>query len=199
MKKETGRQKKTQQKSNRQKKNQQKTMRLAWGITGAGDKLAETVTVMEEIQKRGYTVDVFTSHEGDKVLKFYKLADGVKSSFSSYAVEKDANTPFIPGLAQTGKYDALIIAPASANTTAKIVHGIGDSLLTNAVAQAAKSGVPVFIFPVDCRKGNIQTKAPNGREFELTMREIDIKNAKKLAKMEWITVVKKPEKLMKYF
>ena len=176
-----------------------KERRLAWGITGAGDKLAETVAVMEEIKNRGYAIDVFASREGDRVLKCYKLLEGIKSAFSHYYVEKSANSPFIPGFIQTGMYEALIISPASANTTAKIVHGIGDSLLSNAVAQTTKCGVEVFIYPVDSHKGSLQTKAPNGREFELKMREIDIKNAKKLKKMECITVVKSPEKLKKYF
>ena len=177
----------------------QKAKHLAWGITGAGDKLAETVAVMEEIKARGYMIDVFASREGEKVLKCYKLLEGVKTNFSKYNVEKGPNSPFLPGMTQIGKYDALIISPASANTTAKIVHGIGDSLISNAVAQTTKCGVPVYIFPVDSQKGSVQTKAPNGREFELTMRKIDIKNAKKLSKMECITVVKSPEKLKKYF
>ncbi|MCL2142535.1 MAG: archaeoflavoprotein AfpA, partial [Methanimicrococcus sp.] len=156
----------------------QKAKRLAWGITGAGDKLAESVAVMEEIKNLGYAIDVFASREGERVLKCYKLLEGIQSAFSHYYVEKSANSPFIPGFIQTGMYEALIISPASANTTAKIVHGIGDSLLSNAVAQTTKCGVPVFIYPVDSRKGSIKTKAPNGHEFELKMREIDIKNAK---------------------
>jgi len=53
-------------------------------------------------------------------------------------VEVDANTPFIAGPLQVGRYHSLLIAPATANTVAKIVHGIADTLLTNAVAQTQK-------------------------------------------------------------
>ena len=177
----------------------QKTRRLAWGITGAGDKLAETIEVMKQIQEKGYVIDVFVSKEGETVLKWYKQFEDVNTSFNSCKVESGPNAPFILGDLQTGKYDALIISPATANTVAKIVVGIGDTLLTNAVAQTAKTDTPIYIYPVDQKKGEIKTQAPNGREFTLKMREIDIENTKKLKKMENITVVKAPEKLMKYF
>jgi len=173
--------------------------RLAWGITGAGDKLKETIAVMRAVKERGYSIDVFASKEGETVLKWYKQLEFVSSFFDSYAVEIGPNSPFILGGLQTGKYDALIISPATANTVAKIVHGIGDTLLTNAVAQTAKTETPIYIFPVDQKKGTVQTKAPDGREFSLKMREIDLKNVKKLKKMENIKVVSAPEKLGKYF
>jgi len=175
------------------------TKKLMWGITGAGDKLVETIAVMKAIKEKGFSIDVFASKEGETVLKWYKQLDDVRSFFDSYAVEIGPNSPFVLGNLQTGKYDALIISPATANTVAKIVHGIGDTLLTNAVAQTAKTETPIYIFPVDQKKGTIQTQAPNGREFSLTMREIDLKNVKKLKKMENIKVVKSPEKLKKYF
>jgi len=38
---------------------------------------------------------------------------------------------------------------ATSNTVSKIAYGIADSLVTNAVAQAVKGGVPVYIVPVD--------------------------------------------------
>ncbi|WNY27249.1 archaeoflavoprotein AfpA [Methanolapillus ohkumae] len=175
----------------------QKTMKIAWGISGAGDRLVETVEAMKLLKAQGYSLDVFVSKEGETVLKWYKLPEDLKSAFSSYHVEKSANSPFILGDLQTGKYDALVIAPATANTVAKIAHGISDTLLTNAVAQAAKSGLPIYIFPVDSQKGSVTTKAPDGREFELTMRKIDLKNTKVVSKMECITVVKNPEKIVK--
>ena len=56
----------------------------------------------------------------------------------------DSNQKFsypITGRLSLGKYDLLIVSPATANTVAKIVHGIADSLVTNAVAQAGKGAV----------------------------------------------------------
>lgn len=48
-----------------------------------------------------------------------------------------------------GVYRALIVSPATANTIAKVVHGIADTLVTNAIAQAQKEGVPVYIVLTD--------------------------------------------------
>ncbi|WNY24577.1 archaeoflavoprotein AfpA [Methanolapillus millepedarum] len=174
-----------------------KTMKLAWGITGAGDRLNETIKVMKDLKEAGYSLDVFVSKEGETVLKWYKDLDLIKNEFSSLHVEKSANSPFILGDLQMRKYDALIIAPATANTVAKIAHGISDTLLTNAVAQAAKCDIPIYIFAVDAKAGKVKTKSPDGREFTLTMRKIDVKNAEKVSKMECITVVKNPAKMLK--
>ncbi|WNY28232.1 Coenzyme A biosynthesis bifunctional protein CoaBC [Methanimicrococcus stummii] len=181
------------------KKSRQKTRMLAWGITGAGDKLTETVEVMKQIKERNYIIDVFVSSEGETVLKWYKQFEEVNNVFDSCTVESSPNAPFILGDLQTGKYDALIISPATANTVAKIVCGVADTLLTNAVSQTAKTDIPIYIYPVDQKKGKIKTEAPNGRQFTLKMRDIDVENSKKLKKMENIKVVKSPEKLKRYF
>ena len=73
-----------------------------------------------------------------------------------------------------GHYDFLLIAPATANTVAKIVYGIADTLVTNTVSQTAKGKTPIFILPVDQKRGTVKTAAPSGRAFELTMREVDV-------------------------
>jgi flavoprotein len=91
-----------------------------------------------------------------------------------------------------GYYDFLLIAPATANTVAKIVYGIADTLVTNAVSQTAKGKTPIFVLPVDQKRGTVKTSAPNGRTFELTMREVDVENSEKLARMEHITVLESP-------
>jgi flavoprotein len=74
--------------------------RVAWGITGSGDKLMETFDVMKEI--RGAYVDdleveVFLSRAGEQVAKYYKLMDGLREAFGRVWVERDANAPFLAG------------------------------------------------------------------------------------------------------
>lgn len=53
------------------------------------------------------------------------------------------------GRLNMGKYCLVIIAPASGNTVAKMVHGIADTLPTLVFAEAGKSGVPVIVLPSD--------------------------------------------------
>lgn len=167
--------------------------KIAWGITGSGDLIKETYEIMADISRRtDIEIMVFLSKNGQVVMKWYKLWEGLQRDFPDLKVEVGPNSPFIAGPLQVGHYDALIIAPATANSVAKIVHGIADSLVTNAVAQTTKGATPVYILPVDQKRGNVETVTPKGKRFTLKMREIDISNSEKLAQMENITVLESP-------
>lgn len=170
-----------------------KVKRIAWGITGSGDQMIETYSVLVDIKERtGLEAMVFLSREGETVMKWYHLWDKIQRDFPNFKVDAGPNSPFIAGPLQMGYYDFLLIAPATANTVAKIVYGIADTLVTNSVSQTAKGKTPIFILPVDQKRGTVKTSAPSGRTFELTMREVDIENSEKLAKMENITVLEDP-------
>jgi archaeoflavoprotein AfpA len=170
-----------------------KVKRIAWGITGSGDQMIETYSILVDIKERtGVETMVFLSKEGETVMKWYHLWDKIQRDFNNFKVDAGPNSPFIAGPLQMGYYDFLLIAPATANTVAKIVYGIADTLVTNAVSQTAKGKTPIFILPVDLKRGTVKTYAPNGRTFELTMREVDVENSEKLARMENITVLESP-------
>ena len=167
-----------------------KHVRIAWGITGSGDQLTECVSLMEELTNEyNLEVHVYLSREGKVVLKFYKLLKEVKDHFPKVSPELGPNAPFLSGKIQLGKYDFVLIAPATANTVAKIAHCIADSLITNSAAQAMKADVPVYILPVDQKEGEIITKLPNGRDLKLRMRKEDVENVEKLRRMRGITVL----------
>ncbi len=170
--------------------------RIAWGITGSGDWTHETYNVMTDIKKKtDLEFMVFLSKEGEGVLKWYGIWDEIQHDFPNFKTDAGPNSPFIAGPLQIGYYDLLLIAPATANTVAKIVHGIADSLVTNVVAQTSKGDTPIYILPVDQIRGKIKTVAPTGKTFELKMREVDVSNSEKLAQMENITVLKSPEEI----
>lgn len=170
-----------------------KIKRIAWAITGSGDQMIETYNTMVDLKKRtGVETMVFLSKEGETVMKWYHLWDKIQKDFPNFKTDAGPNSPFIAGPLQMGYYDFLLVAPATANTVAKIVYGIADTLVTNAVSQTAKGSTPIYILPVDQKRGSVKTSAPTGRTFELTMREIDVSNSEKLARMENITVLKSP-------
>ena len=165
-------------------------VRIAWGITGCGDKIEEIAALMVEL-KRAYnlTVDIYISKSAKLVLKWYKLWSMLEDEFYDIRVEVDPNTPFLVGKLQTGHYDMLLVAPVTANSTAKIACGIGDTLLTNAVAQGAKAHVPIYLFPPDNKPGELVTILPNGKNLTLYIRDIDVENVNKIRKMESIAVL----------
>jgi len=110
-------------------------------------------------------------------------------------VEKGPNVPFLAGPLQVGYYSLLVISPATANTTAKIAHGIADTLLTNCVAQAMKGGTPVYIYPIDQKQGTIATTTPDGRRIWITTRKVDVENVEKIRVMQGISVLGHPAEI----
>ena len=170
-----------------------KKIRVAWGITGAGDYVAESLAVMKKIS-RDFEVEVtvLVSKSAEMVVKMYKLWDDLTSSFENTKVEKGPNQPFVAARLQVGYYSVFFISPATANTVAKIAHGIADTLITNCVAQAIKGGTHVHIYPVDQELGSLETEIPGGKKITITTRKIDVENAERIRNMEGITVLKHP-------
>ena len=171
-------------------------MKLAWGVTGSGDKFKETIQVMKELKDRygdSLSVEVFLSKAGQLVARYYKATELLETGFDRLWVETDSNTPFLPGRLQLGEFDLLLIAPATSNTVAKIAVGISDTLLTNSAIQAIKGFIPVYIMPVDYHEGETTTTLPNGRSLRLRVRKEDVDNVRKLKSMDGIHPFERPE------
>lgn len=168
--------------------------KVAWGITGSGDYMRESLDLMKEIHEAfAVRIDVFLSREGEVVLKHYGYMQEIETSFENVHTEKGPNIPFLSGKLQMGKYKVFMICPATANTVAKLAHGIADSLITNSAAQAMKVDCPVYIFPVDQKLGTVVTRLPDGSDLTLHVREVDVENVEILRKMRGITVMGRVE------
>ncbi|MDD6776527.1 dihydromethanopterin reductase (acceptor) [Methanobrevibacter gottschalkii] len=143
-------------------------MRIGFAFTGAGHLLRESVQVAEKLAK-DHEVTIFLSGAAEEVLKMYGLYERVERLTGGKYRElaTDSNQKFsypITGRLSLGKYDLLIVSPATANTVSKIVYGIADTLVTNAVAQSGKGAVPVYMVPVDIHPGPIDTVLPSKME-----------------------------------
>lgn len=179
-----------------------KKHKVAWGITGAGDKIEEIINIMKNLKEQSEgiaTIDVFLSKAALTMLKFYRLENTIKQIFPKVMVEFDSNTPFLAGLMQSHKYDFLLIAPATSNTVAKIVNGIGDTLLTNSAIMSLKSFVPVYIMPVDFKESTISTILPNGKEMKMRVRKEEADQVRKLESMDSVYVLENPQKIQESF
>jgi len=172
------------------KNGDKKYMKLIWGITGTGYVLQESIDLMKELQEE-YNVDltVILSKEGAAVVKWYKKWLALTEAVKSVKIEKTPNIPFYAGPLQLGNYDLFLACPVSANSVAKIVYGIADTLITNCVAQAIKGGQKVYIFPSDQDTEPIFTSRPDGSPLVLKIRDIELENIKKLKQMEGIVVI----------
>lgn len=179
-----------------------KKLKVAWGITGAGDKIADFIKVMKEVKKEyEATVDihVFVSKAAETVLKFYNLENTLRANFKKVQVEINANAPFLAAWMQIRRYEFLLIAPATSNSVAKIVNGIGDTMLTNAAIMSLKAFVPVYLAPVDYKEGVIYTKLPNGKEMKLRVRKEEAEQVNKLKQTEDVHVLEDPREIAGIF
>jgi len=176
--------------------------RVAWGITGCGDKLRETYDVMKGVNDAHIDrleIEVFLSRAGEQVARYYKLLGGLKKSFGRVWVERDANTPFLAGRLQLGEFEFMLIAPATSNTVAKLAYGIADTMLTNGAIQALKASVPVYIMPSDFQEGKTITELPDGGGLKLRVRKEDAENVRKIATMEGIYAFEEPGEIREIF
>ena len=149
-------------------------MRIGFTFTGAGHLLRESVHLAENLAKE-HEVTVFLSGAAEEVLKMYGLYERIERITGGKYRElaTDSNQKFsypITGRLSIGKYDLLIVSPATANTVSKIVYGIADTLVTNAVAQSGKGAVPVYMVPVDIHPGPIDTVLPSKIELSKCQR-----------------------------
>jgi len=146
-------------------------MKIGFGITGAGHLLLESVELLERLMTK-HDVTVLLSAAGEEVLKMYGLFERVEMITGGYynelVQEKDQKFSYpITGRFSLGKYDLLIVSPATSNTIGKIVNGIADTLITNAVAQSGKGRVKTIIIPVDLETGDLETVLPSKLELDL--------------------------------
>ena len=73
-----------------------KIKRIAWGITGSGDQMIETYSVLVDVkEKTGVDTMVFLSKEGETVMKWYHLWDKIQDDFPNFKVDAGPNSPFI--------------------------------------------------------------------------------------------------------
>ncbi|TFF90274.1 MAG: archaeoflavoprotein AfpA [Promethearchaeota archaeon] len=164
--------------------------KILWGITGTGFVLDESIALMEDLQAN-YEVKltVMLSKEGAAVVKWYKKWLKLTQTVSKVSIEKTPNIPFYAGPVQIGNFDFFLVCPVSANSIAKIVYGIADTLITNCVAQAIKGGQKVYIFPSDQDTEPIVTTRPDGSPLVLKIRDIELENIRRLNQLEGIHVI----------
>ncbi|KZX13473.1 archaeoflavoprotein AfpA [Methanobrevibacter filiformis] len=178
-----------------------KKIKVAWGITGAGEKIEETYETMLNIQKIYDNIDIriYVSKAGEQVLKYYKLFKNIKKDFNNVWFEINSNSPFLAGDVQTHQFEFLIIAPCTSNSMAKIANRIGDTLITNSVIMGQKSQVPIYIMPVDFKEGTTVTKIPNGDDLILELTEEDVESVIKVGTMKNTTVFENTEMIYEIF
>jgi flavoprotein len=156
--------------------------RDAWAITGSGHYLKESLALAEQRPE----VDLFLTKAAAEGLPMYDIdMQLLRERFTCFRDTTASASPV--GLFYQGRYDRLIIAPATSNTVAKMVWGIADTLVTNIYAQAGKCRIPSIVFACDTEPEMV-TEAPGG-EVPVYPRKIDLENVARLKSFEYTRVV----------
>ena len=164
-------------------------LRIAWGITGAGHFLSSCVKLLISLEQ----ADVFFSAAGLEVVQLYGLYDMLLKSNHKLYSEKDAGSLPVTRLYKDA-YNLVVIAPATSNSTAKMVMGISDTLVTNLFAHAGKCRIPIVILPCDTAD-DLTSQTPRGERVSVHIRPVDRDNAKTLSEWQGITLVHNPTRL----
>lgn len=137
---------------------------VAWGITGAGAFLEESIKTIEDLVARGIRVTVFISKAGETALEIYGLRRRLENALiGDYPTGTLYESLELPGFPSTGRlylgvYSCVIVSPATMNTVSKIVNGVADSLVSTLAMHALKTRTPLYVLPVDAYE--VKSKIP---------------------------------------
>lgn len=179
-------------------------MKIAWGFTGAGYLLTESVEIVGNLAKQGHHIDIFISEAGEKILEMYGLHTTIKTipeikstHHNKIYYEKDQRPAFpICSRFNLHYYDVLVLAPLSANSVAKINVGIADTLITNIFAQMIKGSGNVLILPCDIIAGEIETEVPGGQKVKIHIDKFNADKARNLTKFPHTKVFTSVDELL---
>jgi dihydromethanopterin reductase (acceptor) len=125
------------------------------------------------VKRRDVKVTTLLSNAGEEVARVYGVLDKISQIspggyYQEIILERQQGKGFPKaGRLARGSYAALVISPATANTVAKMVCGIADTLVTSAFAQAQKGNVPTYIVPTDYEEGTVVTKLPTVIDYDV--------------------------------
>lgn len=162
--------------------------RLAWGVTGSGHFLRESLEVALSLPH----CDLFLTRAAEEILPMYGIT--LASLRERTRVYRDSTASSVPvGLFYYGHYHTVVIAPATSNTMAKCALGLSDSLVSNMFAQAGKTRVPVYVYACDTEP-EMDTEAPKDW-VKVYPRAIDLEYTRRVGEMEGVTVLDSVEAL----
>jgi len=163
--------------------------RLAWAISGSGHYLRESLQILTTLSD----VDIFLSKAAAEIILQYGFQPQLDATGHRVFHDKTASSVPVEFFYE-GKYDGLVVAPATSNTIAKMAYGFSDSLVTNLYAQAGKTRVPSIVFACDTAP-ELESEAPKENIVTVYPRQIDLDNVQKLSAFEATTIASSIEDL----
>ncbi|MDD5456737.1 MAG: flavoprotein [Candidatus Margulisbacteria bacterium] len=134
------------------------------GITG-GIAAYKTIELIHLLKKDGHSVKVILTPTGQQFVT--TLTIKTMSGYSPYLDNQETIADDIEHIELAKWADLMVVAPATANTLAKLAHGLADNLLTGTIL-ALPQKTPLYIAP-----------AMNTRMWDNKITQTNLKSLKK--------------------
>ncbi len=179
-------------------------MKIAWGITGAGHYLRESVQCIKKLVSHGHILDIFLSKAAKVVCEMYDLISLLKNIHLNNPKNliniyyDSIQEPAFPICARFNLafYDCLVLSPITSNSASKMNIGIADTLITNIFAQMIKGEGIIYAVPCDLIPGKVETETPNGKKICITIDNFNSQNAQNLKKFPKVKIYKTPSEIL---
>ena len=120
-------------------------MNIGFALCGSYCTFSRIFPVMEALAKEHRVVPIFSDNVQKTGSRFGEPADFYEKAFQITGVEPICTIADAEPIGPKKMLDALIIAPCTGNTLAKLAHSIADTPVTMAAKSHLRNGRPVLI------------------------------------------------------
>ena len=120
-------------------------MNIGFALCGSYCTFSKIFPVMEELARENRVVPIFSDNVQKTGSRFGEPAEFYEKAFQITGIEPICTIPDAEPIGPKKLLDALIIAPCTGNTLAKLAHGIADTPVTMAVKSHLRNGRPVIV------------------------------------------------------
>ena len=120
-------------------------MTIGFALTGSFCTFRHVFPVMEQLAQHHELIPIFSDSVSNLDNRFGTAADNLRKAAAICGREPLASIPAVEPIGPKKLLDALIIAPCTGNTLAKLSHGIADTPVTMAAKSHLRNRRPVIV------------------------------------------------------
>lgn len=120
-------------------------MTVGFAMCGSFCTFSDVFPVMEEISKNHHIIPIFSFSSATIDSRFGTAAEHLHKAETICTVKPLCSIEAVEPIGPKKMLDALVIAPCTGNTLAKLAHSIADTPVTMAVKSHLRNGRPVII------------------------------------------------------
>ena len=120
-------------------------MTIGFALCGSYCTFAKVFPVMEQLTRDHRVVPIFSDNVQKTGSRFGEPAEFYEKAFQITGVEPICSIADAEPIGPKKLFDALVIAPCTGNTLAKLAHSIADGPVTMAAKSHLRNGRPILI------------------------------------------------------